>query len=151
MIYWDKENLKSNKSALKSWGQNPKDLKGSYSTVMGGSDEFQGVEIAYTPVLKTGDGKGEVISKNTMSKYINTLIDQAKSAGDGNWTTEDLLKLDSEGLLVDGKKISNMIADVGDTAKETGEKMHDIDDSLYSEDYAKYWDEISEKAENCKL
>ena len=151
MIYWDKENLKSNKSALKSWGQNPKDLKGSYSTVMGGSDEFQGVEIAYTPVLKTGDGKGEVISKNTMSKYINTLIDQAKSAGDGNWTTEDLLKLDSEGLLVDGKKISNMIADVGDTAKETGEKMHDIDDSLYSEDYAKYWDEISEKAEKANM
>lgn len=151
MIYWDKENLKSNKSALKSWGQNPKDLKGSYSTVMGGSDEFQGIEIAYTPVLKTGDGKGEVISKNTMSKYINTLIDQAKSAGDGNWTTEDLLKLDSEGLLVDGKKISNMIADVGDTAKETGEKMHDIDDSLYSEDYAKYWDEISEKAEKANM
>ena len=151
MIYWDKENLKSNKSALKSWRQNPKDLKGSYSTVMGGSDEFQGVEIAYTPVLKTGDGKGEVISKNTMSKYINTLIDQAKSAGDGNWTTEDLLKLDSEGLLVDGKKISNMIADVGDTAKETGEKMHDIDDSLYSEDYAKYWDEISEKAEKANM
>lgn len=151
MIYWDKENLKSNKSALKSWGQNSKDLKGSYSTVMGGSDEFQGVEIAYTPVLKTGDGKGEVISKNTMSKYINTLIDQAKSAGDGNWTTEDLLKLDSEGLLVDGKKISNMIADVGDTAKETGEKMHDIDDSLYSEEYAKYWDEISEKAEKANM
>ena len=151
MIYWDKENLKSNKSALKSWGQNPKDLKGSYSTVMGGSDEYQGIEIAYTPVLKTGDGKGEVISKNTMSKYINTLIDQAKSAGDGNWTTEDLLKLDSEGLLVDGKKISNMIADVGDTAKETGEKMHDIDDSLYSEDYAKYWDEISEKAEKANM
>ena len=151
MIYWDKENLKSNKSALKSWGQNPKDLKGSYSTVMGGSDEYQGIEIAYTPVLKTGDGKGEVISKNTMSKYINTLIDQAKSAGDGNWTTEDLLKLDSEGLLVDGKKISNMIADVGDTAKETGEKMHDIDDSLYFEDYAKYWDEISEKAEKANM
>ena len=151
MIYWDKENLKSNKSALKSWGQNPKDLKGSYSTVMGGSDEFQGIEIAYTPVLKTGDGKGEVISKNTMSKYINTLIDQAKSAGDGNWTTEDLLKLDSEGLLVDGKKISNMIADVGDTAKETGEKMHDIDSSLYSEEYAKYWDEISEKAEKANM
>lgn len=151
MIYWDKENLKSNKSALKSWGQNPKDLKGSYSTVMGGSDEFQGVEIAYTPVLKTGDGKGEVISKNTMSKYINTLIDQAKSAGDGNWTTEDLLKLDSEGLLVDGKKISNMITDVGDTAKETGEKMHDIDSSLYSEEYAKYWDEISAKAEKANM
>ena len=151
MIYWDKENLKSNKSALKSWGQNPKDLKGSYSTVMGGSDEFQGIEIAYTPVLKTGDGKGEVISKNTMSKYINTLIDQAKSAGDGNWTTEDLLKLDSEGLLVDGKKISNMIADVGDTAKETGEKMHDIDNSLYFEEYAKYWDEISEKAEKANM
>ena len=44
-----------------------------------------------------------------------------------------------------------MIADVGDTAKETGEKMHDIDDSLYSEDYAKYWDEISEKAEKANM
>lgn len=84
-------------------------------------------------------------------KDWSTLIDQAKSAGDGNWTTEDLLKLDSEGLLVDGKKISNMIADVGDTAKETGEKMHDIDSSLYSEEYAKYWDEISAKAEKANM
>lgn len=108
MIYWDKENLKSNKSALKSWGQNPKDLKGSYSTVMGGSDEYQGIEIAYTPVLKTGDGKGEVISKNTMSKYINSseiLCKLGKYNTDGIGTIS-IYAIDSRGNVSDTVKKS---------------------------------------------
>ena len=90
-------------------------LKGSYSTVMGTSSEFDGVEIAFTPILKMPDGSGKVMSSDQMSTYINSLIQEACKDGNG-WTNEELFDLDTKGLDIDGVHISNMIADIGDTA-----------------------------------
>ena len=47
-IKWTSKNLKKYKKQLASWGLRPK--KNSYSTVLGGSTEFDGLEIAYSPI-----------------------------------------------------------------------------------------------------
>ena len=120
-LNWDDKNIKKYSAALDSWGQKAKDVKGTLSTVFGASNEFDGVEIAFSPMLQTDKG-AELLSKDTVYKYINGLIDKA---GDG-WKNEDLFRLDTEGLDIDGKHISNLLADIGDTAVETGELMHDI-------------------------
>ena len=120
-LNWDDKNIKKYSAALDSWGQKAKDVKGTISTVFGASNEFDGVEIAFSPMLQTDNG-AELLSKDTVYKYINGLIDKA---GDG-WKNEDLFRLDTKGLDIDGKHISNLLADIGDTAVETGELMHDI-------------------------
>ena len=120
-LNWDDQNIKKYSAALNSWDQKAKDVKGTISTVFGASDEFDGVEIAFSPMLQTDNG-AELLSKNTVYDYINGLIDKA---GEG-WKNEDLFRLDTEGLDIDGKHISNLLADIGDTAAETGELMHDI-------------------------
>lgn len=121
-IEWTAEALEKYKTALGSWGITMKE--GDISTVLGMSGDFKGVEIAFTPMLKTDSGM-ELLESSTVNKYINSLIDKAKkNSKNGNWTTEDLLALDAKGLEVDGKKVQGLIADVGDTAKKTGEAMH---------------------------
>lgn len=138
---WTKESVEQYKDAIKTWGENPQDWIGSYSTVFGGSDKFDDVEIAFSPMLQTDKG-AELLSRDTMYKYIDGLI---KNTGEG-WTTEDLLKLDSQGLEVDGKKIKNMIADVGDTAKQTGEAMHYVGKDGALADAAKNLEDVAKNA-----
>ena len=109
---WDKE-------AANDWSQFASDMEGSISTVFGASKEYDGVEIAFSPMLQTEDG-AVLLSSSTVDTYINSLISEL---GDG-WTNEDLLSLDAEGLDIDGTHIKNLIADIGDTAIQTGEAMH---------------------------
>ena len=127
-IFWDEKELKEQQEAIESWGESVDDIIGSYSTAYGGSEEFDGVEIAFTPIINDGTGKGKLLTKETLYKYINTLID---NAGEG-WTNEELFALDAKGLTIDGQQISNVLAaiddsmsNVGLTAEEVGEKMHD--------------------------
>ena len=145
VIFWSDDEIKKQSTALKSWGEDLESLKGSYSTVMGTSSEFDGVEIAFTPILKMPDGSGKVMSSDQMSTYINSLIQEACKDGNG-WTNEELFDLDTKGLDIDGVHISNMIADIGDTAVETGEKMHSVQEPLYkwAESYAKIQDKAKE-------
>lgn len=126
-IFWDYKEAKKQEKALESWGESVKDIVGSYSTVYGGSGKFDGVEIAFTPIINDGTGKGKLLNRETLNEYINTLI---ANAGEG-WTNEELLKLDSQGLIIDGEKISNVLAsigssmsDIGLTSEEVGELMH---------------------------
>lgn len=116
-IFWDDKEIKKQEKAIKSWGETAENLKGVY----GGSGEFDGIEIAFTPIIKGADGQGKLLSKDTLYKYIDSLISEA---GEG-WTNEELLALDAKGMTVDGIQISNVIADIGDTAIQTGEKMHE--------------------------
>lgn len=131
VISWDKNTLQQYKKELQSiftdqsWDSISKDMEGTISTVLGGSKEYDGIEIAFSPMLQTGDGKAELLSQDTVDKYIESLISDVKKEKD-NWSTEDLLNLDAKGLTVDGKKINNIIADVGKTARKTGESMHYI-------------------------
>lgn len=126
ILKWTDENLKAYKSALQSWDdeaqnwdQYAADMKGSFSTVFGSSEEFDGVEIAFSPMLQTDHG-AELLSRGTVEKYIQSLIEEA---GEG-WNNEDLMQLDTKGLDVDGQHIQGLLADVGDTAIKTGEAMH---------------------------
>lgn len=131
VLEWTDENLGLYKDALESWytdinGAQTEtwddiigDLAGSVSTVFGSSSEFDGVEIAFSPMLQTENG-AVLLDRYTVEEYIWGLIDKA---GEG-WTNEDLLRLDTEGLEIDGKKIKGLIADVGDTAIQTSEAMH---------------------------
>jgi TP901 family phage tail tape measure protein len=131
ILEWTNENLGLYKDALESWytdingtqtstwNQIIDDLRGTSSTVFGASSNFDGVEIAFSPMLQTENG-AVLLDKQTVDEYIYGLIDKA---GEG-WTKEDLFSLDTEGLEVDGQKIKGLIADVGDTAIQTGEAMH---------------------------
>ena len=119
VLEWTEQNLNRYKEAIKSWGMLPSELAGSISTVLGMSDNFDGVEIAFTPMLQ-GENGAVLLDKSSVYEYINGLI---KAAGEG-WTAEDLLRLDAEGLEIDGQKIKNILADVGSTAIRTGQVMH---------------------------
>lgn len=119
ILEWTDENLATYKDAIESWGMTVDELRGSFSTVIGSSEEFDGVEIAFSPMLQTENG-AVLLDSNTVYEYIYGLIDEA---GD-NWTTEDLLRLDTEGLEIDGQIVKGLLADVGETARETGAAMH---------------------------
>ncbi len=126
VLEWTDENLKAYKKAIKSWGETPEDLAGNVSTVFGAYEDFGDDEhplnIAFSPMLQTENG-AVLLSKGTVEKYIESLIKKA-GAGGREWTSEDLFKLDAEGLDVDGRHIKNIIADIGDTAEQTSKLMH---------------------------
>ena len=147
VIFWDNDTIQKNKKALMSWNESLTDIKDSYSTVMGASSEYDGVEIAFTPIIKGEDGRGKVLTRQSVDDYINSLIQEASK--DGGWTNEELLALDKKGLTIDGQKISNIIADIGDTAIETGSKMHDLEAPMYS--YVELWGDLQEKAEKAGM
>lgn len=119
VIEWDEENLKKYKNAIESWGGAIEDYADSLSTVDAMSEEFDGVEIAFTPMLQTPNGP-EYLDSKTVHDYINSLIAQMPEG----WTNEDLLKLDAKGLEVNGKQIKGLIAEIGDEAIRVGETMH---------------------------
>jgi hypothetical protein len=102
-------------------------MQDQISTVMGKSSEYSGVEIAYTPLLKTSDGL-VLLDQNTVDEYIFGLIDKSKDEFGDDWQNH-LLDLDTEGLEFDGQIVKNLLADIGDTAKNTGEAMHYLGDN----------------------
>lgn len=119
VLEWTSKNLERFKKELESWGYEAEDMIGSISTVMGTSSQYNGVEIAFSPILQTESGP-VLLSAETVDKYIFKLIEKAGE----NWTKEDLLSLDWRGLEVDGTKIQGLLADIGDSAIKTGEAMH---------------------------
>ena len=127
ILEWTEDNIEKYRSQIESWGENPDNLLGSHSTIFGASSQFDGQEIAFSPMLQTDHG-AELLSADTVNRYINELITKASADGNG-WTNEELFKLDAEGLEVDGKHIKGLIADIGDTAKATGEAMHLISEN----------------------
>lgn len=130
-LEWTKETLDKYKKELMSWAREGqtwndvyKEFFGTESTVYGGSENFDGIEIAFSPMLQTDKG-AVLLSRDTVMEYIGRIIDEAKNnSKDGTWSTEDLLKIDAKGLEVNGQKIKGVIADVGDTATKTAEAMH---------------------------
>lgn len=92
------------------------EAQSSIATLSGGWGTFKGLDIAFSPVLKTPDGT-EVLDNNTISDYINEIIQKARS----DISAANILALDSKGLDVNGKTIKNIIADVGETAEQTSQ------------------------------
>lgn len=124
VIKWTDENLKKYKKELEDWGQDADSIKGKLSTVLGAystvtTAKGKNLNIAFSPMLQTKEG-AKLLSSDTVNKYINEVVKKANT----NTTKENILKLDTQGIEVDGIKIKNLIADVGDTAKETSQLMH---------------------------
>ena len=127
VLEWTEENLTRFAEAIQSWGENPDDLRGSISTVFGAWDTFDGVNIAFSPILQTENGAVLLVA-DVVFQYIDELIVQLGSG----WTTEDMLALDATGLVMDGVLINKLIADVGNTAERTSMVMH------YTGEYGAY-------------
>lgn len=90
------------------------------SPAMAMFDEYKGIKLSVSPFfLADGYSQPEVLTKDTVHNYIDKLIEEA---GDG-YTYDDLLRLDAEGIEVDGIHIKGIIADIGDTAEATTEKL----------------------------
>ncbi len=124
VIKWTDKNIKKYKNEMEDWGIDPKKIKGDISTVLGSystvtNSKGENINIAFSPMLQTENG-AVLLSSKTVNKYITKLIEKAGK----DWTGEDLLKLDASGLEVDEQRIHGLLADVGDTAKETSELMH---------------------------
>lgn len=140
-LEWTNNNLLKYEDAIESWGSSIEDLAGSVSTVFGAYEEFDGVDIAFSPILQTENG-AVMLSKSTVDRYIQQLID---NAGEG-WTTELLLELDTKGLEIDGYKVKNLIADIGDTAAKTSQQMHYVGATGALARAKTAYDEINESA-----
>lgn len=138
-IEWNTTNLEKYADELDDLGIKADDVANSISTVLGSSVEFDGLEIAFSPILQTENGS-ELLSEGTVSGYIYDLLKKVKQKKK-KWTTEDLLELDNEGLIHDGKYIHGLIADIGETAKQTAEVMH------YSDSVSMAWNNISDAVE----
>ena len=131
ILDWTDENIEKYKYALKSWGEDLDEIRGEYSTIMGTSREYDGFEIAFTPILQTDHGP-ELLSADTVDKYVWSLLDKAKELrDDGTWTTEDFLDLDAHGVEIDGKKIKGLIADVGRAGTEAGDEVRKIAEAMH--------------------
>lgn len=116
VLKWTDANINMYRNALESWGYTADEiekLKGEMSTVMGTSAEFDGVSIAFSPMLQLPNGQAELLDSDTVYAYIQDIVDKLKSEGK-EITLENVLRLDTKGL----------VADVGDTAKSTAERMH---------------------------
>ena len=119
VLEWDETNIEKYTKAIESWGASVEDYAGSISTVDAMWEKFDGVDIAFTPILQTPNGP-EYLDSETVYKYINTLMSQLPEG----WNDEDLFKLDAQGIEVNGKKIKGLIAGIGDEAKRVSETMH---------------------------
>lgn len=119
VLKWTEENIITYFNALRSWGENPEEWLGTVSTVYSGSDDFNGVEIAYSPLLQTENG-AVFLSKTDLYYYIVSLIGQLGE----NWTTEQLIAADATGLTIDGVLYNKLIADAGENAVKAGLSLH---------------------------
>lgn len=104
----------------------------SYKTVYGSSQEIgngklKGQEIMFTPILGT---TGEELDDKTINKYISEITKNATSE-------EEVLKLDSEGMMIDGKKIQNVIFGIAGSSEEATaimKKNHAEQEAAYSDE-----------------
>ena len=119
VLEWTEENLEKYRDIIESWGESIDDYRDTISTVLGTTAQYDGVEIAYSPILQTDTGP-VLLNDETVDKYIFGLLEK----GGNDWTAEDLFKLDAEGIEIDGVRIQKLIADIGDTAIQTSQAMH---------------------------
>lgn len=126
-IVWTEDLIEKYKQALLDWNQPIDEMLGMTSTVIGSADTYDGIDIAFSPMLQTENG-AVLLTRDAVNKYIYALLDKAKE-GDGQFTTEELFALDASGIEVDGQLIKGLIADIGEEAIATSEAMHYIGES----------------------
>lgn len=124
ILEWNEENLNKYQKQIESWGMTVDELRNSYSTVLGSYETFgdEEIPIAFSPMLKTEEGL-ELLDSDLVYRYINNLIRVAKENGETP-TYDVLMRLDTEGLSIDGKQIQGLLADVGENAEKVSQSMH---------------------------
>ena len=123
---WTDELIEQYKDAIASWGQ---DIQaGDISTVLGSAATFTidgaDYDIAFTPMLKTKTGY-DYLDESTVGEYLRGLINKASE--DGKWSFDEILSLDAEGMEINGKMISNLVAGMSEAegeARNLSEVMH---------------------------
>lgn len=98
MIYWTDENKKKYRDFAE---ENPDDVAGEYSTVLGTYDNIYNGDksmplMVYTPMLQTDDGLVP-LTKEQVQRYIETIAESSWTE-DNTLDLDKLLKLDAEGL-----------------------------------------------------
>lgn len=129
IIEWSDKMIQKYINELNDWEDDIGSLAGTVSTAMGSvmtyGSEDDPIDIAFSPILQTSSGP-VLLSRETVDKYICTLLDELNSRE--SWKNEDLIELDATGIEIEGQIIKNIIADVGETARATGEAMHYVGD-----------------------
>lgn len=92
-IDWTDENKKEYSAFAE---ENPDDVLGDYSTILGRSDDLDGHEIAFTPMLQTDSGLIP-LTEDQLWDYLDDIISQCEDE-DGVIDFNKLLKLDATGL-----------------------------------------------------
>lgn len=137
VITWSNELKQTYAKELSSWDYEPE--VGGVDTVFGGSDRFgegtkgleEGVEVAFTPIMNTPDGKTQFLGRDTVYDYINQLI--GDSTDNGVFSEEKMLSLDKQGRQIGDKFVQGIIAGAdtslnydndGNKAELYGRMMH---------------------------
>ena len=114
------ENLKGNVNMYnRPWIDN---ADGSYSTILGteftdvGLEE-QEVHILMTPIPEWAEVESDVLSMKELNQYFDALMQENPI------DVNALIELDSQGIEINGKKISNMLIDVKDATKMTADEF----------------------------
>ena len=126
-IDWNVANRKKYSEFVK---ENPDDTApNNYSTVIGGSTNIDGLEMAYTPMLQTENGLVP-LTEDQLWNYLDTIIDKAY----GNNKTIDINKLmefDSTGLdeEINGEivRVKGMIAGIEGQVEPNGHTLTKAD------------------------
>nr|DAE06915.1 MAG TPA: Nuclear pore complex protein [Siphoviridae sp. ctL0q1] len=112
IIYWDDESLEKYKRYIDSWGESAEDLRNSWSTVLGTSENIDGVEVAFTAMLQTDHGLVP-LEQDTFWQYFDEIFNQSWNE-DGTFDAEKFIQLDKEGtdMIINGQMehVANMIA-----------------------------------------
>ena len=113
-----------------------KKLKNKESTYLSSSMGFgegeNTVEIAFTPMLQTKDGKPQMLSRDAVVSYLDQIVTQATNES-GKIDTSKLLELDKTGITTeDGQTISNLVmgAFKGENAIETANAFTQLEHEL---------------------
>lgn len=123
VIEWNKQKLEQFKDEIADWGFSPEELLGSKSTVLGAWENYNGVPVAFSPILQVPGGEPVLLSPDTMNKYLQTVVDAATDEN-GKVDLNKVLEFDASGTIPGFEGIKNMVADVGATAEHTAEVMH---------------------------
>lgn len=92
-IEWTDENKKTYSAFAE---EHPDDVAGEYSTVLGTSEDIDGHEVAFTPMLQTESGLIP-LTEDQLWDYLDDIIAQCENE-DGEIDFNKLLKLDATGL-----------------------------------------------------
>lgn len=124
-IEWTDENKKTYSAFAE---ENPDDVAGEYSTVLGRSEDIDGHEVAFTPMLQTESGLIP-LTEDQLWDYLDDIIAQCENE-DGEIDFNKLLKLDATGLEkeVNGEmvRIKGIIAGIEGT-KQNGKILSKAD------------------------